>query len=252
MWVKIKKIIHPLLLKIIPTQRTFELKLLNQCPRVVGAKIFAMNHSNCHDALIAGEAIREHFFVLVGKQRLEILDRIFFWMNGVIYVNRKNKKSKLKSVDKMDRLLKIGENILMYPEGTWNLTPSKPILPLYWGIIDLAKSAKVPIVPLIAEYTKRECWVKFGAPIYLDENMSKQDGIMILADEMATLKWDIWEIQGIYGESANLKKDFEMMIKNRFNEYPKLDWEYEKSIIREFENNPENIVGLFFKGCTSV
>ena len=34
-------------------------------------------------------------------------------------------------------LLNNGANLIMFPEDTWNLTPSKPMLSLYWGIIDI-------------------------------------------------------------------------------------------------------------------
>lgn len=174
MLIKTRKIIHPLLLKILPVQRTFELKLLNKCPCVSGAKIFAMNHSNCHDAPIAGESIKEHCFILVGKQRLELMDKIFFFLNGTIFVDRKNKNSRRNSVHKMMNLLNKRENILMYPEGTWNLTPSKPMLPLYWGIVDLAKATGVPIIPIVAEYHQDCCYVKFGKPLYIDKRIDKQ------------------------------------------------------------------------------
>lgn len=52
----------------------------------------------------------------------------------------------------MQKLLNTGKNLLIYQEGTWNMTPSKPMLPLNWGVIEFAKSASVPIIPLVAEY----------------------------------------------------------------------------------------------------
>lgn len=82
---------------------------------------------------------------------------------------------------------------MMCPEGTWNLTPSKPMLPLNWGIIDLAKQTGVPIIPLILEYHPDCCYAKYGEPIYINEEMDKQSGIEQLEESMATLKWDIWE-----------------------------------------------------------
>lgn len=233
MLIKIRKIIHPLLLKILPAQRTFELKLLNKCPSVSGAKIFAMNHSNCHDAPIAGESIKEHYFILAGKQRLELMDKIFFFLNGTIFVDRKNKNSKRKSVHKMTHLLRKGENILMYPEGTWNLTSSKPMLPLYWGIVDLAKSADTPIIPVVAEYHQKCCYVKFGQPLYMGKKIDKQQGINLVSDVLATLKWEIWEMFPVEKRVNQLEKEFEEMIQKRIDEYPKLDVEYEKSVIRE-------------------
>lgn len=136
---RFRKSVHPLLLGMMPSKRDFELEILNNMPPVHGNKIFVINHTNAHDGPVACEAIQEHFYVLVGKQRLEFIDRIFFRLDGVVYVDRKNKKSKAKSLAKMQHLLRTGRNLLMCPEGSWNITPSKPLNPLNWGVIELSK-----------------------------------------------------------------------------------------------------------------
>ena len=90
---RLRKSVHPFLLKLMPGRRDFQLKIINEMPSTQGNKIFAMNHSNIHDIPIAGEAVQEHFYVLLGKQKLEILDRLFFRLNGVIYIDRKIRKA---------------------------------------------------------------------------------------------------------------------------------------------------------------
>lgn len=171
--------------------------------------------------------------MLVGKQKLEILDRLFFRLNGVIYIDRKNKKSRRRGFDKMIKNLKAGKNLLMYPEGTWNLTPSKLMLPMNWGVIELAKRTGVPIVPLVAEYYLECCYVKLGEAIYIDKDMDKKTSIDHLEDVMVTLKWDICELFGVEKRTDRMKEEFEEMIQNRVHEYPKFDLEYEQSVIRE-------------------
>ena len=90
----IRKLLHPLLLKAMPGRRDFALEILNDMPRVEGNKIFAINHSCVCDGPVSSEVIKEHFYLLVGKQRLELLDKIFFFLNGVVYVDRKSKKNR--------------------------------------------------------------------------------------------------------------------------------------------------------------
>lgn len=85
-----------------------------------------------------------------------------------------------------------GQNICVFPEGTWNLTPSKPMLPLYWGIIDIARTTGRPIIPVVLEYRAFDCYVKWGAPIYVSSKDNKQSKIDELSDEMAALRWEIW------------------------------------------------------------
>ena len=199
----IRKALHPLLLKAVKGRIYFPVKILNSMPKVEGNKIIAINHSCVLDAPVSSDVIKEHFYFLVGKQSLELIDRIFFFLNGVVYVDRKSKKNKKKSLQKMLKILRGGKSLLMCPEGTWNLTPSKPMLPLNWGIIDLAKQTGVPIIPLILEYHPDCCYAKYGEPIYINEEM----------------------------------------VQKRVAEYPKFNFEYEMSVVRGNENKPEYVLG---------
>ena len=148
----------------------------------------------------------------------------------------------------MQKILKTGNNLLMYPEGTWNLTSSKPLIPLNWGVIDLARNAKVPIIPLVTEYYEDCCYVKFGKAIYVNEDISKEDGIQQVEDAMATLKWDIWELCPAVKRTEQMQEKFMQMVKERIEEYPKLDIEYERSVIRGWKDSPEYV----FKSQNSI
>lgn len=231
------------MLKMMPGRRNFEIEILNPIPPVKGNKIFVMNHSSIHDAPVACEVIKEHFYILVGKQALKILDRLSFWLNGVVYIDRKNSQDKKRGFNKMLKILNAGSNLLIYSEGTWNITPSKPMLPLNWGVIDLAKKAGVPIIPLIAEYYHDCCYVKFGEPIYIEDKADKKREIEQLEDTMATLKWDIWERFPVLQRQEHMKEEFESIINERIAESPTLDSEYERTVIRGWENDPEYVLG---------
>ena len=238
----IREKLHPLLLKAMPGRRDFPIEIINKMPEVEGNKLFAINHSCVLDAPISSEVIKEHFYLLVGKQSLELLDRIFFFLNGVVYVDRKNKRNKKKSFRRMLKILQEGKNLLICPEGTWNLTPSKPILSLNWGIIELAKQAEVPIIPLILEYQSECCYAKYGSTIYISKEMEKKVGIELIEEAMATLKWDIWEMFPVEKRSNKMEADFEEMIQKRIAAYPKFNLEYEMSVVRGKENMPEYVL----------
>lgn len=238
-----RKTLHPLLLKAVKGRIYFPIKILNSMPEVQGNKLFAINHSCVLDAPVSSDVIKDHFYFLVGKQSLELIDRIFFRLNGVVYVDRKSKKNKKKSLQKMLKVLHGGKNLAIFPEGTWNLTPSKPMLPLNWGIIDLAKQTGVPIIPLILEYHPDCCYAKYGEPIYINKEMDKQTGIEQLEESMATLKWDIWEMFPVQKRTEEMKAEFEEMVRRRVAEYPKFNFEYEMSVIRGKENTPEYVLG---------
>lgn len=226
------KFIHPALLAVMKSQRKHQLHIVTSKPLYAGNVIYAVNHSCRYDVPITCEVIRRHSYILVGKQSLKLMDRICFWLNGVIWVDRMDKRSKQNATCKMIQLLKCGENICMYPEGTWNLTPSKPMLPLYWGIIDLAKEAKVPIQPLVLEYRGGDCYVSFGELFHVKEEDAKEEKIKELADTFAMLKWNIWEQFPVIHRTDNMLEEWEQEVKRRIAEYPKLNAEYEKKCIR--------------------
>lgn len=240
---KFRKRLHPLLLKGVEGRIDIPIKVLNSMPEVQGNKLFAINHSCVLDGPVSSKVIDEHFYFLVGKQSLDLIDRIFFLLNGVVYVDRKSKKNKKKSLQKMIKLLRKGKSLLICPEGTWNLTPSKPMIPMNWGIIELAKQTGVPIVPLVMEYHSDCCYAKFGEPIYIDVKMDKRKGIGLLEEEMATLKWDIWEMFPVQKRSDDMNAEFKKMIEKRVAAYPKFNFEYEMSIVRGKENTPEYVWG---------
>lgn len=240
---KFRKRLHPLLLKGVEGRIDIPIKMLNSMPEIQGNKLFAINHSCVLDGPVSSKVIGEHFYFLVGKQALDIIDRIFFLLNGVVYVDRKSKKNKKKSLDKMLKLLREGKSLLICPEGTWNLTPSKPMIPMNWGIIELSKQTKVPIIPLVMEYHTDCCYTKFGEPIYITDEMNKQEGIELLEEEMSSLKWDIWEMFPIQKRSDDMKEKFEKMVQERVAAYPKFNFEYEMSVVRGKENAPEYVLG---------
>lgn len=209
--------------------------------------IFVVNHSNVHDVPTVSEIVNEHFYLLAGDEVKNDLSGFLFNLNGVVWVDRKDKKSMNISKEKLIELLNKGVNILLFPEGTWNRT-EKIMLPLHWGVIDIAKITGCPIVPVVMEYSLDnypECYSKIGEPIIIGnnyeingemqpeimtDNEKKSNAIEFVRDSMASLRWYIWE--EIYNDNKRVsKKEFEAYMKNTIDEYPKLDVKLEESFI---------------------
>ncbi len=195
--------------------------------------IFAVNHSNSFDIPITLKTIGHHSYVLAGKQRLYLSDRFFFWLNGVIWVDRKS-KSDMKNVKcTLEKYLQKKYPVIWFPEGTWNLTDNLLMLPMKWGIIDVARNTGAQIVPIALEYDREsmECLARFGKTIVVDESMDNKTGIRLLRDEMATDRYELWEQKGVCSrKDMNIEEEREKML-YPVEEYPPLDWEYEQEII---------------------
>ena len=118
-----------------------------------------------------------------------------YWLqfHGVIYVDRDDKEWRTRAKQEMITHLQNGGNIMMYPEGTWNLSPNLPMLPLFRGIADIAKETNATIIPFAQEIDDKNktYYVKIGEPIYPTE-----EPLSILEDlrsQMAEMKWSLIE-----------------------------------------------------------
>lgn len=231
------RISHSFLINLIKSQReqrNQKLYILNDRPKYTGKNaIFVVNHSCRYDFPIAGEVIDVHTCVLVGKQKLYLLDYIAFLLNGVVWVDRKSRESKKSAFQKMLMCMKKGLNMCVFPEATWNLTPSKPMLPMYWGVIDLAKQSGCPIIPLVLEFRGNGCYAKFGEPIYCLPEDEKKDRFAELEEAMATIKWEIWESFPVVKRDSINADEWSTEVRKRLLEYPILNYGYEKQFIRE-------------------
>lgn len=230
----IQFILHKPLLAMMRLTRKMELKIIGQenLPDYAPV-IYVVNHTNSHDIPIASEVIKKHHNVLLGKQPLRIIDKIVFCLNGVIWVDRKDKISKSNSKKKIIENLHRGTNILMFPEGTWNRTQNKIMLPLYWGCIDVAKISNVPLCPIVLDYTPDTCYAKIGKSIVIRQNDDKHTAITRVRDEMSTMRWELWETFPILNRNNIEESYFTDILEHDAIEYPKLDLLYEASVIRK-------------------
>lgn len=195
--------------------------------------IYAVNHSCFADTPIMGRITPRRSYILLGKQRLGFSDWLYFILNGVIFVDRKDKEDMAASKLAMTAYLSKGRSIVMFPEGTWNLTENQLILPMKWGVIDVAQKTGAQIIPTVLEYSReqKKCFVRFGEPMVVSPENSKAEAITALRDTMAAMRWAFWERNGLFSR-AELDLDAEQ--KKLFyavEEYPPIDWEYESSCI---------------------
>lgn len=246
--IMLKESIHPFLRLLSKTKLKYKVQKMNSLSASVlnlDSKrpiIFVCNHGTSFDAPIALGAIKKHTYLLVGKQPLESVDAMFFNLNGTIFVDRKDKDDMQLSKEAIIELLGKKKNILVYPEGTWNMTDSNLMHEMKWGIIDIAKQSNALIVPLALDYDydTRICKYKFGESIDVIQD-SLKEGIDKVRDRMATLRWDLFETrQTVERKNIDIEKEREKIM-HSVEEYPKLDYEYEKSVVFHSQPTPDEV-----------
>ena len=95
------ELVYPLkllILKVLHIMQGYKITYLNKECHISTNAIYAFNHSCCLDAPVASEVIKRHCYIMVGVQNLKIIDKVFFVMNGVIWVDRHDAKSRNDAV----------------------------------------------------------------------------------------------------------------------------------------------------------
>lgn len=233
---KIKGVVHPLLLLIANFFPTKLIKLNElQLPKDGGPVIFSSNHSNSNDFPNLVRLIKKRCFVLTDFTMLnDPLVGTLTNLNGCIYVDRKSKQSGINAFNQSVDGINKGYNMIIFPEGTWNLLQSQPILPRKWGDVKIAQETGRPIIPIVMEYNADNCFVKFGDPIYFKKGDSIVDCDKTLYDIMSTLKYDIWS-SDIYKQKYK-EISYEEWLKETLRGYKYFDTEYEMSTIRKSDD----------------
>lgn len=197
--------------------------------------IYAVTHIGKFDIEVVSEVLN-HYYLLSGDfEHLQgIIDAYFLGINGVLYFNEKDKKDRINVRNEMIKILKKGGNLLYFPEGTWNLTPNLPVLPLYSGIIDIARASNAIIVPIAVEQYGKKFEINIGNNFdinsYGDNLDEKKQAINDLRDIFASLKWEIWEMKSSSRDEIS-ESEWEEYIKARLSEWPYFTEDYIKDLI---------------------
>lgn len=205
--------------------------------------IFAITHIGKLDIEVSFIPLKEHFYVLTGDyEHLQgLVDGAFITLNGVFFFNERVKEDRKAVAEKMTEHLKQGGNIMYFPEGAWNLKPALPMLPCYWGIVDISQKSNAIVIPVaIEQYGKRfkMCIGKnFDMQNYGSDNGGKSKAITDLRDVMATLKYDIWESEPQLKRSELVGDEWDNYIKDRLAEWPYFSVKY----IDDLTYHPKNI-----------
>lgn len=155
-------------------------------------------HIGYDDIAITCEAIKESAYVFLGNPRSLYKDPagLLLYFNGVIFVELKSKADRKVSVQRSLELLHKGGNLLIFPEGTWNITESVPVMPIFSGAVNMALETGAEIVLIAIEQYDKEFYLSIGENIRFDGE-SGEKLTENLRDALCTCKWNIFEYMGI-------------------------------------------------------
>ena len=157
---------------------------------------FVSNHVGYVDIILSLAYIGRPFG-FVAKKELAYLPFFNMWIYilGGLFIDRKNIRKAIKTINHGIKKIQNGRNILIFPEGT--RSKGRGLLPFRSGAVKLATNSLAPIVPMAITGTYdvlEKSWrvnaaslrLVFFPPIYTAE-MSAEDRRHHLADQVRSL-----------------------------------------------------------------
>jgi len=234
--IKIRKAINPIFRRVASMTSKYKVKVVNRAELPKGIPlIFAPTHGFKDDLLFSVATIGAHAYILFGSlpQFYNTFDGITAWLNGSIIVDRVDKQSRLAARDKMEYAIDLGANLMIFPEGVWNKTENLLLLPFFGGIYDVASKKGAMVVP-VATHLEGNCVYSSIGEAFDISVYDKKEGLAVLRDKMATLKWELMEKYSVTKradllETISPKEYWEQYIEFLISEVDYYD--------REVENN---------------
>lgn len=180
--------------------------------------LFTCSHFGGNDIHRVFETLKSQAYLLFGDPVGTYKDIVglILVFNGAINLETRNKEDRRIAKERSIELLKKGGNLLIFPEGAWNLSPNLLAMDLYKGSVFMARESGADIVPIAIEEYDKNYVVSIGKSIHMEDvkDLSLDELNLYLRDCIATEKWRIFESRGIYK-----RKDIEVMGKREFEEY---------------------------------
>jgi fatty-acyl-CoA synthase len=119
-----------------------------------GAKIYASNHTSYFDvlALMLGMGVPYRFVAKMEVTRMPFIGTFLDRM-GHLRFDRTDAGSRLRQAEEMEELLRQGESVFVFPEGTF--TEEVGIRPFQLGAFKAAVATGAPIIPVSLAGTRR-------------------------------------------------------------------------------------------------
>ena len=220
----IRKFFAPLLRLVYRTQTEYKIKVVHREPLQPCKKgrIFAINHRQGDDIVIGANVVGKSGYIVFGNKylALETSNGIGLWAYGTILLDRSDKQSRRSTYEKMKYVIEHGGNIIIYPEGYWNLDDNGEedeyhvadghksdnwlIQDFNIGIFRLAQETGCEIVPVILhydEYRKKICYGQRGKAITVNEKEEVFNKKEKLLTVMRTMYFEMMEKYSSYKRS---------------------------------------------------
>ena len=210
--IQLREAFYPLFAVVLKLDRLFR----KQKVTVIGNRkkykeqvIFACTHTWENDLENIYEVLGRGCWWFVGDPCVLYKDisGLLLDLNGSIFLETDDKEDRHIAFLRSVELLKGGGSLMIFPEGARNGSENLPVMPLFSGTAKMAIESNVKIVPIAIEQFEKRFVINFGNELFpkdFDDNTSLTQR---LRDDLATLKWEIWEQEGLFARGS-LPEDY--------------------------------------------
>lgn len=248
-YVKLCEFLNPHIKNIVDIVMGYEL-IIDKTTNVPNSPvIFASSHQNFYDHINMILASPTNSIFLNNKN-IPLITKLALMVNGVVFVDRTDVNSKFNSKISLMKHIANDRSIIIFPEGTYNCSPNRLILPLHTGAADIAKKMEVPIIPIVQEYFFDEsrldgknhvvkCILRFGEPFYVCRKDDIKSKTLDLRDTLSTLRYNIMDEKGLYNREIITPKEYINMVNIMLRTYKQQKVEYKSEEEAIYGSNDE-------------
>lgn len=191
--------------------------------------IFVSTHGFSNDIIACLATIDRSAYLLMGSTDQIENNKLMYagWLNGFIYVDRTDAVSRKDAVPKMERVIKNGSSVLLFPEGGHNNTENSLCNKLFAGPYILAQRTGAKVVPMAPfyEFGSDTVYMNVGDPIDLASYDDKKEALSDLRDTLATMVYDNIEKHATPYVRPDTYEDIHLaFMEQRRQEYLKNPW----------------------------
>ena len=217
-YIRLREALYPLFVKFVTLDRIARkqtITILGNQKKYKEQVIYACTHIGGDDCQRIFEAIRRGCWWFIGDPGglYKEASGLLFHLNGCIMLDTGDKEDRHIAYLRGVELLKNGGTLMIYPEGARNGTENLPVMEMFQGTAKMAIETNTKIIPIAIEQYKNRFVINIGNEIFPNNFCSSVDLTQKLRDILATLKWEIWEREGLLSRSSMVHNYGELFIK---------------------------------------
>lgn len=205
--IRLREWFYPLFSVFLKLDRLFRrqsITVIGNYKKHTGQTIFACTHICQNDLENIYETLGRGCWWFVGDPCVLYKDisGLLLYLNGSIFLETGDKDDRHVAYLRAVEVLKGGGSLMIYPEGARNTSENVPVWELFRGTAKMAMETNVKIIPIAIEQFEKRFVINFGKELYPKDFTDDIFLTQQLRVDLATLKWEIWEREGLFARDS--------------------------------------------------